>query len=140
MENDRKDPQDSLNWITFYEEPIESEPGAGLQPERRARVTAGLQTKAELLSYLARKLDFPYYFGRNWDALADCLHDLSWLEDVAIRLVHADVPLKEPEEQASYLGILRDAVASWEENNPRRLSVLFPLACRPTVERLISID
>ena len=33
-------------------------------------------TKAELLDGLADALEFPRWFGRNWDALADCLGDL----------------------------------------------------------------
>ena len=34
--------------------------------------------KEGLLAALARDMDFPQYFGRNWDALHDCLTDLSW--------------------------------------------------------------
>jgi RNAse (barnase) inhibitor barstar len=34
--------------------------------------------KADLLAALAKGLDFPDWFGGNWDALADCLTDLSW--------------------------------------------------------------
>lgn len=32
-----------------------------------------------LFERLATSLEFPDWFGRNWDALADCLGDLSWL-------------------------------------------------------------
>jgi RNAse (barnase) inhibitor barstar len=31
-----------------------------------------------LLKRIARKLGFPAYFGMNWDALNDCLTDMSW--------------------------------------------------------------
>lgn len=34
------------------------------------------QTKAELLDSLGIALDFPEYYGHNFDALADCLHDV----------------------------------------------------------------
>lgn len=34
--------------------------------------------KAEILDALAKALAFPHWFGRNWDALEDCLADLSW--------------------------------------------------------------
>lgn len=34
--------------------------------------------KDALLDALAEALGFPAWFGRNWDALADCLGDLSW--------------------------------------------------------------
>jgi len=39
----------------------------------------GTVDKQGLLCAMARALDFPGYFGRNWDALADSLQDLSWL-------------------------------------------------------------
>lgn len=34
-----------------------------------------LRSPASLFTVFARELSFPGYFGHNWDALADCLHD-----------------------------------------------------------------
>ena len=34
--------------------------------------------KLALLRRIAARLDFPAWFGENWDALEDCLADLSW--------------------------------------------------------------
>lgn len=44
--------------------------------------TAGLTTRDAVLAALGEALGFPDYFGRNLDALADCLGDL----DEPIRL------------------------------------------------------
>ena len=38
----------------------------------------GVKNKADLLSRVASSLDFPDWWGRNWDALKDSLADLSW--------------------------------------------------------------
>jgi RNAse (barnase) inhibitor barstar len=38
----------------------------------------GCTDKDDALSRIAAALDFPDWFGGNWDALADCLRDLSW--------------------------------------------------------------
>jgi RNAse (barnase) inhibitor barstar len=48
-------------------------------------------SKSELLDLLAREVGFPSTFGRNWDALADALQDLSWrpAKGYVMRLVHA---------------------------------------------------
>ncbi len=37
-----------------------------------------LTTKEGALREFALKMRFPDYFGRNWDALRDCLGDLDW--------------------------------------------------------------
>lgn len=37
---------------------------------------AAVADKAALLSAVAAALDFPVWFGRNWDALDECLADL----------------------------------------------------------------
>jgi RNAse (barnase) inhibitor barstar len=38
----------------------------------------GCADKADALDRFAEALNFPDWFGDNWDALADCLADLSW--------------------------------------------------------------
>lgn len=35
--------------------------------------------KADFLDHIAKAMGFPRWFGNNWDALEDCLKDLSWL-------------------------------------------------------------
>ena len=44
----------------------------------------GLDSKEEIQEYLAEKMKFPFYYGRNLDALYDCLTDIC--EPVAIVL------------------------------------------------------
>lgn len=34
--------------------------------------------KQTFLAKFAKAMQFPVYFGQNWDALLDCLTDLSW--------------------------------------------------------------
>ncbi len=41
---------------------------------------SGVEDKEALLEALGRSLALPSWFGANWDALEDCLSDLSWLE------------------------------------------------------------
>lgn len=41
---------------------------------------------------LAAALQLPLYFGKNWDALDECLADLEWLPSDAYLLFFADAP------------------------------------------------
>jgi len=59
---------------------------------------AGVKTENELFSVVASAMQFPDYFGNNWDALYECLRDMGWMA--------AD----------GYLLILRDASQGWTKN------------------------
>jgi hypothetical protein len=48
----------------------------------------GVTDKAGLMDRCAHDLSLPDWFGRNWDALADCLSDPGvWPRDVAVLLL-----------------------------------------------------
>jgi hypothetical protein len=38
----------------------------------------GVHSKSQFLAAVAQKITAPEWFGKNWDALADALSDLSW--------------------------------------------------------------
>ncbi|MEU1498618.1 barstar family protein [Streptomyces sp. NPDC005732] len=47
----------------------------------------GVTDKPAFMDRCARALGLPDWFGRNWDALADCLGDLSWAPPARGRLL-----------------------------------------------------
>ncbi|NBV45947.1 MAG: hypothetical protein EBR86_10010 [Planctomycetia bacterium] len=95
------------------------------------RIPAGARGKEKLLGVLARKLRFPGYFGHNWDALDECLRDLSWLDRRGrVVIVHEGLPFSPSSPSlVTYLGILADAVAAHRPVGlPPILDVVFPAA------------
>ncbi|MGV3628788.1 MAG: barstar family protein [Betaproteobacteria bacterium] len=72
--------------------------------------------KHAMLSACARGFQFPASFGGNWDALADCLQDLSWLAEpgtVALLRGAADFAVAAPGEHATLLEILAASAEYW---------------------------
>lgn len=70
-----------------------------------------VRNKRELLHVLAKSLQFPNYFGANWDALADMLGDLSWLPaQGSLLLIRGVAGLRResPQVLATLLDILRE--------------------------------
>lgn len=105
--------------------------------DRIVRIPFGLELKSHLLHEIAARLEFPDYFGGNWDALADCLCDLSWLGDQRILLLHEDLPLGNDKKEAqSYLDVLLDAQESWQQDGTQRLAIVFPKHLRKRIQKL----
>lgn len=79
---------------------------------------AGCRGKADLLVRIATAMRFPAWFGHNWDALADCLADLSWLRSPAcvVELHHlGELRDASPEAADVLLDILADTTAFWAD-------------------------
>lgn len=58
---------------------------------------ANVKSDKDLFAVVASAMQFPDYFGNNWDALDECLNDMEWLP--------AD----------GYCLVLHDAVKGWSQ-------------------------
>ncbi len=97
-----------------------------------------------LFKTISSSLNFPY-FGNNWNALYDCLMDLSFVHETRIIVLHQDMPLiNSPEDMRIYIEILFDVLVSWENDSAHELIVLFPEPYENeislTIERYITRD
>lgn len=109
--------------------PDPSLPGADTQLDIRIDL-AGCTDKATLLARFAAALHFPDWFGHNWDALSDCLTDLSWLPARHYRVELAQpqaLRTAAPETLDTALEILGEAVEFWANEG-----VVFEFALRDT--------
>lgn len=80
----------------------------------------GCNDKDVALDRIAQALDFPDWFGRNWDALADCLSDLEWLEPADGYVLALDniQELREAslDDYATLIQVLDDVASAWREH------------------------
>jgi hypothetical protein len=76
---------------------------------------ATVRSKAKAMDAIAMALSFPDYFGRNLDALYDCLTDLSWLpegEHVLIWDRPEVLRAHDPPAYAAVYAVLADAIGT----------------------------
>lgn len=77
---------------------------------------AGCADKDAVLRRFAQALQFPEWFGGNFDALADSLGDLSWLraDGYLLLIEHTDAwRLADDDNFATLLDILNEAAVVW---------------------------
>lgn len=92
--------------------------------------------KDDLLKALGEALSFPDYYGNNWDALEECLFDLSWWAGPVIVLIeHANV--LDRGVLATLVDIWTEASAAWAEAG--RICLLI-LSGADAVDTLPAID
>lgn len=83
--------------------------------------------KSALLRALAEALRFPAYFGANWDALLDCLGDLSWLPSPCCDVVieHAEVTWGRAPRELGTLSEIAQVAAKRLQASGRSLRIIF---------------
>jgi hypothetical protein len=74
---------------------------------------ARIDARDDVLESVAKALDFPAWFGRNWDALEDCLGDLSWRPGSAHVLLFDAYP--GGDDLGVLLDVLRTTAQYWAE-------------------------
>ena len=106
--------------VSGTEELVDAVKGSSVSPVR-----VKFADKVQLLKNLAAALGFPDWFGHNWDALEDCLTDLSWRE------APAHVLLIEGAKPGDDLGVLIDILRSSAESWAARGKPFFAIFVDP---------
>lgn len=92
---------------------------SGLLPALDGRALAG---KDGLLAALGWALEFPDYYGGNWDALEECLTDMSWRPGaIILHIDHADALA--PKLLDTLVAIFADVADAWRKQG--RVCSLF---------------
>jgi hypothetical protein len=102
-----------------------------------AKLPTSLATREMLFAVLQKQLGLPSYFGGTWDALSECLRDLSWIASVRVAIVHNDLPPLDAEPLKVYLNLLADCVSDWKSNEDHELIVAFPETSFQDIQRVM---
>lgn len=98
--------------------PFASEPHALLRHLRGIK----MRTLQSLFDETSAALQFPAFFGENWDAYSDCLNDLDWLPVGSCTLLLLDtqhiLDRAEPADRATLAEILKDTAEAWNGSRP----------------------
>ncbi|MGH2483438.1 MAG: barstar family protein [Candidatus Limnocylindria bacterium] len=101
-------------------------------------------SKPDLFRAIAAALAFPGWFGWNWDALHDCLRDLSWMPAVPVVIYHATLPGLPMDDLSIYLDILSDAARFWQAETRfwspaqgSRLTIRFAPQLEPAINAVL---
>jgi RNAse (barnase) inhibitor barstar len=77
----------------------------------------GIDTMSQFFTTIAKQLELPSYFGKNLDALYDCLCDFSWTDVSNVQIVfkNYDSFLAKESQQKRWdiLAILNDSANEW---------------------------
>jgi RNAse (barnase) inhibitor barstar len=79
---------------------------------------AKAKDKEEMLANIGRAMNFPDWYGHNWDALMDCLADLGWLpaEGYVVILEHCDgIHGRAEADFVQTLQVFENAANEWRE-------------------------
>jgi len=97
--------------------------------------------KVTFLNTWSKTMNFPDYFGNNWDAFDDCILDLEWCDSTP-RIVIYDQPEKfahqDPEEWETVMDVLFVALGYWTKT-ATPLYIIFQTE-DPLFEAIVKLD
>jgi hypothetical protein len=97
-------------------------------------------SRAGFFTEIARELAFPDYFGRNWDAVYDCLTDLNWLPAEGYVLIFdgfGALARKAPDQWQIGRKVLTEACQFWQPlRTPMFVLLIGPGELAPNVPEL----
>ena len=99
------------------------------------------ETVSDFYDEISAAMQFPFYFGGNWDAFADCIGDLEWLNAKAgVIVVFTDaahlLKAAPPADAVTLKRILTDACARWNGPEKTPFHVVFQTESKEAVDLL----
>jgi hypothetical protein len=104
-----------------------------------------MRSAPDLFNEIAAACQFPYYFGENWPALAECLGDLEWVKSSRFLLIitHFEAVLAdEATEMGAFRRALGSAIDSYnrERKNPDSSDSLFQILIHSNLNKISKIE
>jgi len=125
--------QRSIERIKFLKEP-----SSYFNEEEFVAHFPKVEGEDELFKKLGDQLQFPDYFGHNWNAVYDCLSDFHWILKKGVVLVHNTIPVLSDASLKIYLEVLVDATGNWKEVDSHYLKVVFPEDSRQLIGEMLA--
>lgn len=118
----------------FVPDPATWAPPSGLV----VRVSSRIRDKRALMGTFRQRFALPDWFGENWDALDECLHDLSWLDAKQVILMHDGVPFtaQSTKLRRIYLELLTGLAEDNAGPGPR-WTIVFPESSRSEIAQTL---
>lgn len=86
------------------------------------------RTKNELFNEFSSALQFPYYFGENWDAFDECINDLDWIDGKSYIIVILDADAVFHNDDAQFktlIQVIQRASTEWGKGTNTAIPVPF---------------
>ena len=84
-----------------------------------------VSNREDLYANLSASLCFPYYFGKNWDALCELYLDFYWIDTLNIVIIHENLSKLSFDDFRMYMSIVLYCIDSWKKDIGHNILFVF---------------
>lgn len=99
-----------------------------------------INSKTDIFNLYKHQLNFPEYFGFNWDAFNDCLSRIEeWIPSKNIAIINCDNIFLAEKEFSIYISVLYDVCELWEKYpDVLEIKVFFPQRHKQKIQEILT--